>query len=128
MGSLTVDAQSPATTDRAENSRNGGAQRPVYVRPAGPRQWLLTLWVQPGAKRSEVLGPHEGRLRLKIQAPPVEGKANKAVTRFVAELLGLRASQVRLESGQSSRSKVLLIEHPEEPAWHALLQASQTTS
>ena len=37
------------------------------------------VWVQPGAKKSAVVGTYQGRLKLKIQAPPVDGKANKAV-------------------------------------------------
>jgi len=91
--------------------------RPEFATPAGPGVWRLAVWVQPGARKSEVAGAYQGRLKLKIQAPPVDGKANKAVEKFVASLFGLRPSQVRLENGQSSRSKTLLLESNEEPVW-----------
>lgn len=91
--------------------------RPEFLTPAGKGQWRLAVWIQPGAKKSEVAGAYQGRLKLKIQAPPVDGKANKAVQQFVASLFGLRPSQVRLENGQTSRSKTLLLESSEEPAW-----------
>ncbi len=79
------------------------------------------VWVQPGAKKSAVVGTYQGRLKLKIQAPPVDGKANKAVEQFVAKLLGLRPTQVHLESGHASRSKTLLIQTDGIPAWHQVV-------
>lgn len=93
---------------------------PEFVTPAGAGRWRLAVWVQPGAKRCEISGIYQGRLKLKIQAPPVDNKANKAVEKFVADSLGLRASRVQLENGQASRSKTLLIENDEEPAWRKM--------
>lgn len=89
--------------------------RPEYMTPAGEGLWRLAVWVQPGARKSEVVGTYQGRLKLKIQAPPVDGKANKAVERFVAALYSLRPSQVHLEQGQSSRGKILVLESEQEP-------------
>lgn len=100
------------------------AERPEFVKPAGQGLWRLAAYVQPGAKKSEVAGIHQGRLKLKIQAPPVDGKANKAVEKFVASLFGLRPSQVSLENGQTSRTKTLLVQSSDEPAWQHGLPGS----
>lgn len=72
--------------------------------------WLVRVWISPGAKASECLGVVEGRLKLKISAPPVDGKANEALTRFVAKKLGLPKSRVSLQSGESSRKKTLRVD------------------
>lgn len=100
------------------------ADRPEFVTPAGQGRWRVAAYVQPGARKSEVSGIHQGRLKLKIQAPPVDGKANKAVEKFVASLFGLRPSQVSLENGQCSRTKTLLVQCTEEPVWQQGLPGS----
>ncbi len=77
----------------------------------------LALKVTPGAKKNEILGweenyPQVGRvLKVKIAAPPVEGKANKEITRYLAKCLGLPASAVEILHGSSGRIK--LVELPE---------------
>lgn len=77
----------------------------------------IALKVTPGARRNELLGwednyPGVGRvLRLKIAAPPVEGRANKAIETYLAELLGLAKSSVRIAQGASGHIK--RIELPE---------------
>ena len=68
----------------------------------------------PNSKSSEVVGweedPRAGRvLRVKIAAPPVDGKANAALREFLAKHLGLSKSQVTLEKGESSRIKTFTI-------------------
>ena len=68
----------------------------------------------PNARRSEVTGWEDdaisGRvLRVKIAAPPVEGKANEALREFLAKTLGLSKSQVTLEKGDASRIKTFNI-------------------
>lgn len=74
----------------------------------------LAVKVTPGASRSEIIGweedPHAGRvLKLRIAAPPVEGKANKEVAAFLAKKLGVPKSAVTLLHGDSSRVKLLQI-------------------
>lgn len=69
----------------------------------------LACHVQPGARRSEVVGFHGDALKIKIAAPPVDGAANEELARFVAEKLGVRGSAVSLLKGATSRQKVLLI-------------------
>lgn len=72
----------------------------------------LALKVIPNAKKSEAVGwesvPHAGRtLKLRIAAPPAEGKANKAVILFLAAWLDIPRSAVSLLHGESSRMKVV---------------------
>jgi uncharacterized protein (TIGR00251 family) len=74
-----------------------------------PEGALLALRVAPGAKKNRIMGEHDGRLRVRLQAPPVEGKANKALLRFLARELGLRKNQVRLRRGERSRDKIVLL-------------------
>jgi len=71
----------------------------------------LRLRVSPGAKRSGVNGPYgEGAVRLAVSAPPVDGKANAEVERFLAELAGLPRGSVRVVGGAASRDKTVLLE------------------
>lgn len=72
--------------------------------------WSLLLWVQPGARRTEVQGIADGRLKLRLAAPPVDGKANEALQRWLAERLGLRLREVELVSGQTGRRKRVRVE------------------
>jgi uncharacterized protein (TIGR00251 family) len=70
----------------------------------------ITLYVQPGARKTEIAGMHDGHVKLRIKAPPVEGAANKAVVEFVAELLDLPKSAVKLVNGEKSRVKTVEID------------------
>ena len=70
----------------------------------------LRVRVQPGAKASQIVGLAEGVLRLRIAAPPVEGKANKAVEELLAAALDVPKSRVRLVRGTSSRDKVVEVD------------------
>jgi uncharacterized protein (TIGR00251 family) len=69
---------------------------------------VLTLHIQPGAKKTEVVGPHGDALKIRLAAPPVDGKANAALLAFVARKLGAGGTvkpTVELVSGQTSRAK-----------------------
>lgn len=77
-----------------------------WLRESGGRT-TLTLHIQPGAKKSEVAGVHGDALKIRLAAPPVDGKANAALIDFLAARLGLSKSQLSLKSGQTSRRKVL---------------------
>lgn len=82
------------------------APRPVWL--AGARgDWTIALHVQPGAARSAVAGVHDGCLKLRIAAPPIDGRANDAVRAFVAERLGVPRSAVAIVSGDTARRKRL---------------------
>ena len=66
---------------------------------------LLELHVQPGAARTEVAGLHDGRLKLRLAARAVDGKANAALTEFIAQRLGAAKRNVTIEAGAASRRK-----------------------
>lgn len=66
---------------------------------------VLTLHIQPGAKRSEIVGLHGEALKIRLAAPPVDGKANEALLAFIAERLGVPKSRLDLVSGPASRAK-----------------------
>jgi hypothetical protein len=86
-----------------------------YLCPAAQGLWRLKVWAQPGAKHSGIAGLYDGRVRIRLSAPAVDNKANKELIRFVAQLCGVKQNRVRLESGVSSRKKVLLIERDTMP-------------
>ena len=69
----------------------------------------LTIQVQPRAKGNEVLGFADGILRLKIAAPPVEGKANEELIRFLSNTLGTRKSNITIDRGHTSKIKIVTI-------------------
>jgi uncharacterized protein (TIGR00251 family) len=79
----------------------------AWFRQAADRTITLTLHIQPGAKKTEFAGRHGDALKIRLAAPPVDGKANAALLKFVAETLRLPKSAVNLKSGQTSRRKVL---------------------
>ncbi len=78
-----------------------------WLRVAADGRITLTLHIQPGAKKTEFAGLHGDALKIRLAAPPVDGKANDALIKFVAETLKLPKSAVNLKSGQTSRRKVL---------------------
>jgi uncharacterized protein (TIGR00251 family) len=67
--------------------------------------WLLEVRVQPRASRTEFAGLMGDRLRVRLNAPPVDGRANAALLEFVADACGLPKSRVTLEKGQTGRDK-----------------------
>ena len=71
--------------------------------------WSLTIRVQPGASRSEVVGSHGDALRVRVAGPAVDGKANAELVRFLAEHLGIPARAVEITRGHASRTKVVRI-------------------
>ncbi|MDP1939698.1 MAG: DUF167 domain-containing protein [Gallionella sp.] len=69
----------------------------------------LSLHVQPGARRSEITGLHGEALKIKLAAPPVEGRANEALLKFIAGVFDVPLRQVELKQGTQSRHKVVAI-------------------
>ena len=72
----------------------------------------LTLHVQPGASRTEVAGTHGDALKVRLAAPPVDGKANAELLRFLAEVFGVPRRNVTLVRGDTARAKVVRILRP----------------
>lgn len=70
----------------------------------------FTVRVQPRASRSEVAGLHGDALRCRLAAPPVDGEANEALVRLLADLLGVPRRAVRIAGGHASRSKLVEVD------------------
>ncbi len=70
---------------------------------------LLPVQAQPKARKNGVVGEHAGALKVAVTQAPEKGKANDALAKVLAEELGLKKSQVRLVSGETSTKKVFLI-------------------
>jgi uncharacterized protein len=88
---------------------------PVWARRTADG-WTLAVHVQPGAKRSAVAGLHGERLKLRIAAPALDGRANDALVAFVAETLGIAKSRVAVAKGAQSREKLLVVSGECDPA------------
>ncbi len=65
----------------------------------------LVLHVQPGAKRSEIAGLHGEALKIRLAAPPIEGRANEALLRFIADCFQVPLRNVEIKQGGQSRHK-----------------------
>jgi len=86
----------------------------------------LALQVTPNAKKSQVIGPLDDVLKLRLQAQPIEGKANDALIRFLAELLALPRSKISITHGQTSKKKLVELSGPQltvDAVVHRLLSA-----
>jgi uncharacterized protein (TIGR00251 family) len=79
---------------------------------------LLKVRVQPGASRNEIAGKREGSVVVRVTAPPVDGRANKAACKLLADLCGIPPSRVEVVRGQSGRDKVIRLSglHPADAA------------
>jgi uncharacterized protein (TIGR00251 family) len=70
----------------------------------------IKLRVSPGARSTSIVGAYgEDAIKLRVAAPPVEGRANAETVRYVAELLGVTASDVSVARGASGRNKAVLV-------------------
>jgi len=81
---------------------------PPWLRLA-PDGVFVEVVVQPRCSRTRAVGEHGGRLKVQLAAPPVDGEANAALVDFLAEALGVRRADVRIERGLSGRRKTLRI-------------------
>jgi uncharacterized protein (TIGR00251 family) len=82
---------------------------------------LLSVRLQPRARRDEVVGERGGAIVIRVTAPPVDGKANAALCAFVAKAAGVAPSRVAIVRGQTSRDKVLRVEGVKEDHLRASL-------
>ncbi|MBW3537684.1 MAG: DUF167 domain-containing protein [Actinobacteria bacterium] len=89
---------------------------------------VLRLHVQPGAGRTAVVGRHGDALKVRVAAPPSGGRANEACNELIAEVLGVKTSQVTLSAGQSSRQKRLTISGIEPDEASRLLSEALATA
>jgi uncharacterized protein (TIGR00251 family) len=84
---------------------------PPWLRRHG-EGFVLELHVQPAARRSAVVGTHGERLKVAVSAPAIDGRANAAVLRLLADRLGCRAAAVSLAAGESGRDKRIVVRMP----------------
>jgi uncharacterized protein (TIGR00251 family) len=63
----------------------------------------------PRASKNEIQGIHDGALKIRLTTPPVDGKANQALIKFLSKLLKISKSQIRLAQGETNRHKTLRI-------------------
>lgn len=82
----------------------------------------LRLHIQPGARKTEIVGLHGEVLKVRLAAAPVDGKANAALIAFMAEALGVTKRQVELLGGAASREKRLRISGASSEAVAAFLR------
>ena len=75
---------------------------------------ILDCHLQPKASRDEFAGLHGDRLKIRLAAPPVEGKANAQLLAFLASAFGVAKSHVSLESGELNRQKRVRIRSPQK--------------
>ncbi|UXR64980.1 DUF167 family protein [Bdellovibrio bacteriovorus] len=67
----------------------------------------LHLFIQPKASKNEVVGPHNGELKVKITAPPIDGRANEGLIEFMSDLFDIPKRDVVLVKGDTGRHKVV---------------------
>jgi uncharacterized protein (TIGR00251 family) len=80
----------------------------------------VSVHVQPRATRSEIVGVHGTALKVRLQAPPIDGAANEALVTLLAERLGVARRSVRVIAGATSRSKMVEVDGTTEDAVRAL--------
>jgi uncharacterized protein (TIGR00251 family) len=79
---------------------------------------VLSLHVQPGAKRTEAACIHGDAMKIRLAAPPVDGRANAELLRFLADAFGVPLRSVTLLRGEASRQKTVRVEAPaRRPDW-----------
>jgi uncharacterized protein len=69
----------------------------------------INVYVQPGAKRTEIVGFYGEALKIRLASPPVEGRANEALLKYIAQLFDVPSRQVELKRGDKSRNKKIVI-------------------
>jgi len=79
---------------------------------------ILYVQIQPKSSKDEVVGILGENLKIKITAPPIDGKANEHLCRFIAKVFNVSKSQVSILKGETSKIKTLLIKQPQQlPNW-----------
>lgn len=86
----------------------------------------IDVRLQPRGSRDELLGMRDGVLRAKVSAPPVDGKANRALCRLIAKRVGVPPSRVGVVRGDKSRDKVVRVEGVDTAALHAALAITRS--
>ncbi|KAL4458706.1 hypothetical protein ABPG75_013571 [Micractinium tetrahymenae] len=118
--------QQQQQTDKGGGGGSGGGDLPAWLRPTGPSSCSISVHAKPGSRVCSV-GLAGEALDVAIDAKPVEGEANAAITEYVAELLGLKKRDVALTVGVKSREKVLAVSGLDAAAALERLRAAVAT-
>jgi uncharacterized protein (TIGR00251 family) len=70
----------------------------------------LHLFIQPKASKNEVVGPHNGEIKIKITSPPVDGEANAGLIEYLAKIFKIPKRDITLAKGETNRHKVIDIQ------------------
>lgn len=70
---------------------------------------IIDVHAQPNASKNQIVGEHGGRLKIKLQSPPIDGKANDCLIELLSDILGLAKSKIRVIKGEASREKSVLL-------------------
>ncbi len=81
----------------------------------------IVLYCQPGARATRLVGWHDGKPKVQLQAPPVDGAANDALVAFVAQRCGVPRSRVRIAQGHTSRIKRVEVQGLDDAALQGAL-------
>ena len=95
-----------------------------YLRPYAEGT-LLDIYVQPKSSKNQLVGMHQGSLKIRLTAPPVDGEANKECVKFLAKLLGIPKSDIQIVQGHKSRRKTLSIRGMSPEAVQSSLNAQE---
>ena len=68
---------------------------------------ILKVYLQPKSSKNEIVGPYRDGIKVKVTAPPIEGKANEALIRFLAKEIGISPSCIEIMKGHHSREKTI---------------------
>jgi uncharacterized protein len=105
---LTASKRSPARK-QAKVEKDSPESFPPYLRP-GAEGSLLKVLLRPRSRSEKIEGPQGDCLKVSVTAPPVEGKANEALLRFLSSRMGLRRSQLSIRGGHRAVRKLIAIE------------------
>jgi len=78
---------------------------------------ILKIYLQPKASKNEIVGPYRDGMKVKVTAPPVEGKANEALIHFLAKALKIPPAHIEILKGHHSREKTLKVSKAGHQEW-----------
>ena len=87
----------------------------------GENSLNIQVQIQPRSSKDQIIGIHNGRLKIKISAPPVDGKANQNLIEFIAKAFGVSKSKIEIVKGRTSKLKTLKISGIDQKSFSLLL-------
>lgn len=85
----------------------------------------IVIYCQPGAKKTRLAGLFDGKPKIQLAAPPVDGEANRVLVEFLASLCLVPKSRITIESGESSRNKRLSVDGVSDETLRTLLMPQE---